>query len=260
MRGSACRRFARPSGAKTRVSLLRHRHHEPRVPTPSASLMCLYGMSGPLGRLCDAGHAQREGSGSRASSPARLVGVSELEAGVEVFAGKPVVRRRRGTRARPSPSACAARAGTPIPSPRTWHPPRRAASASRAPRRGVSTRPRRPRASRTPRRKPRNNRVAVRRRPAAPANLGVAGWPNSPPQSNTTARACASFASPARSPSATSARCSPPSARSRRFASSPPRATPRSRAHASAAFPPPLPSSSSPSPPPPPPRFASTVF
>ena len=51
--------------------------------------MCLYGMSGPLGRLCDAGHAQREGSGSRASSPARLVGVSELEAGVEVFAGKP---------------------------------------------------------------------------------------------------------------------------------------------------------------------------
>ena len=89
MRGSACRRFARPSGAKTRVSLLRHRHHEPRVPTPSASLMCLYRMSGPLGRLCDAGHAQREGSGSRASSPARLVGVSELEAGVEVFAGKP---------------------------------------------------------------------------------------------------------------------------------------------------------------------------
>ena len=51
--------------------------------------MCLFLMTHPLGRLRDAEEAYREASGSRASSPARLVGVSELEAGVEGVAGKP---------------------------------------------------------------------------------------------------------------------------------------------------------------------------
>lgn len=50
--------------------------------------MCLLPMTHPLGRLRDAEEAYREASGSRASSPARLVGVSELEAGVEGVAGK----------------------------------------------------------------------------------------------------------------------------------------------------------------------------
>ena len=72
-----------------RWSLLRRRHHEPRVRAPSASLMCLFLMTHPLGRLRDAEEAYREASGSRASSPAALGGGSELAAGVEGVAGKP---------------------------------------------------------------------------------------------------------------------------------------------------------------------------
>jgi hypothetical protein len=81
--------LAREALPKSAWSLLRHRHHEPRVRAPSASLMCLLPMTHPLGRLRDAEHAYREASGSPASSPARLVGVPELEAGVEGVAGKP---------------------------------------------------------------------------------------------------------------------------------------------------------------------------
>lgn len=81
--------LAKEAVPKSAWSLLRRRHHEPRVRAPSASLMCLLPMPHPLGRLRDAEHAYREASGSRASSPARLVGVSELEAGVEGVAGKP---------------------------------------------------------------------------------------------------------------------------------------------------------------------------
>ena len=81
--------LAQEAVPKSAWSLLRRRHHDPRVRAPSASLMCLLPMTHPLGRLRDAEHAYRERSGSRASSPARLVGVSELEAGVEGVSGKP---------------------------------------------------------------------------------------------------------------------------------------------------------------------------